>query len=135
MHVDLLIDCRRRTLFPMKSLSLRGLCVSHCKENPICVLPEKKLCGLSPSFHIHVSLGDLYSPTIGPHFPGAFSFLGIFVSNVRYTVFAVYRVFNLCCPQAKVFRHILYRIVNFLSSIQGLHSVEIELYWGFFWIF
>ncbi len=25
------------------------------------------LCGLSPNFHIHVSVGDLYNPRIGPH--------------------------------------------------------------------
>jgi hypothetical protein len=25
----------------------------HCKENPIYILPEKKLSGLSPNFHIH----------------------------------------------------------------------------------
>ncbi len=27
--------------------------------------PEKELCGLSPNFHIHVSVGDLYIPMIG----------------------------------------------------------------------
>ncbi len=32
----------------------------------IYVFPEKELCGLSPNFHIHVSLSDLYIPTIGP---------------------------------------------------------------------
>jgi hypothetical protein len=39
---------------------------NHCKENPIYVFPEKKLRGLSPNFHIHVSESNLYSPTIGP---------------------------------------------------------------------
>jgi hypothetical protein len=43
----------------MKAFSLRGLCVSHYKENPIYVLPEKKLRGLSPNFHILVSVSDL----------------------------------------------------------------------------
>ncbi len=38
--------------------------VLHCKENPIYVLPEKKLRGLSPNFHIHVSVSDLYIPTL-----------------------------------------------------------------------
>ncbi len=28
--------------------------------------PEKKLCGLSPNFHIHVSVSDLYIPRISP---------------------------------------------------------------------
>jgi hypothetical protein len=37
----------------------------HCKENPIYVFPEKELSGLSPNFHIHASLSDLYIPTIG----------------------------------------------------------------------
>jgi hypothetical protein len=38
----------------------------HCNENPIYVFPEKGLRGLSPNFHIHVSVSDLYR--IGPHF-------------------------------------------------------------------
>ncbi len=40
---------------------------SHCNENPIYVFPEKKLSGLRPNFHIHVSVSDLYIPRIGPH--------------------------------------------------------------------
>jgi hypothetical protein len=39
----------------------------HCNENPIYVFPEKELRGLSPNFHIHVSVSDLYIPRIGPH--------------------------------------------------------------------
>ncbi len=39
----------------------------HSNENPIYVFPEKELRGLSPSFHIHVSVSDLYIPRIGPH--------------------------------------------------------------------
>ncbi len=38
----------------------------HCKENPIYVLPEKKLRGLSPNLHIQVFMSVLYIPTIGP---------------------------------------------------------------------
>jgi hypothetical protein len=38
----------------------------HCKENPIYVLQGKKMLGLSPNFHIHVSVSNLYIPTIGP---------------------------------------------------------------------
>jgi hypothetical protein len=38
----------------------------HCRENPIYVLPEKKLNGLRPNFHIHVCVSDLYIPAIGP---------------------------------------------------------------------
>ncbi len=38
----------------------------HCKEISIYALPEKELRGLSPNLHIHVSVSDLYIPTIGP---------------------------------------------------------------------
>ncbi len=46
---------------------------THCNENPIYVFPEKRLRGLSPNFHIHVSVCDL----IGPH---------IFLQENRQTV-------------------------------------------------
>jgi hypothetical protein len=36
----------------------------QCNTNPNNVFPEKELRGLSPNFHIHVSVSDLY---IGPH--------------------------------------------------------------------
>ncbi len=38
----------------------------HYKEDPIYVFPEIKLHTLVPNFHIHVSVSDLYIPTIGP---------------------------------------------------------------------
>ncbi len=38
----------------------------HCNEISIYVIPKKELRGLSPNFHIHVSVSDLYVPTIGP---------------------------------------------------------------------
>jgi hypothetical protein len=37
----------------------------QCKEDPICVFPEMKLRGLVPNFHIHVSVSNLYIPTVG----------------------------------------------------------------------
>ncbi len=40
--------------------------VIHCKEILIYVFPEKELRGLSPSFHIHVSVSDLYITMFGP---------------------------------------------------------------------
>jgi hypothetical protein len=36
-------------------------------ENPIYVFLFWELHGLSPNFHIHVSVSDLYIPRIGPH--------------------------------------------------------------------
>jgi hypothetical protein len=53
----------------------RILCAHHClkaptlqrhnTENSKQIFPEKELCGLSPHIHIHVSVSDLYVPTIG----------------------------------------------------------------------
>jgi hypothetical protein len=40
--------------------------VLHCKQDLIDLFPEIKLCGLVPNFHIHVTVSDLYIPTIGP---------------------------------------------------------------------
>jgi hypothetical protein len=39
----------------------------HCNENPNNVFPEKELRGLSPNFHIHVSVSDLYIPRMRRH--------------------------------------------------------------------
>jgi hypothetical protein len=39
---------------------------TYCNKNPICVFSGKELSGLSPNFHIYVSVGDLYIPRIGP---------------------------------------------------------------------
>jgi hypothetical protein len=45
----------------------RNTVSSHSKENPIYVFLFWELRGLSPNFHIHMSVSDLYIPTIGPH--------------------------------------------------------------------
>jgi hypothetical protein len=39
----------------------------HCNENPIYLFLLCELRRLSPNFHIHVSVSDLYIPRIGPH--------------------------------------------------------------------
>ncbi len=63
-------------------LTGRNRGVATANRAPIYLLPEKKLCGLSPNFHIHVSLSDLYIPAIGSP---------IFLQqNFRYIVFAVW---------------------------------------------
>ncbi len=41
--------------------------VLHCNKNPIYVFLFWELCGLSPNFHFHVSVIDLYIPRIGLH--------------------------------------------------------------------
>ncbi len=79
----------------------------HCTENSKQIFQEMKLRGLVSNFYIHVSVSDLYIPTIGPQTQyrkiggpvmwiyklitdkwmqkrgHAVSFLGIFVSNFR----------------------------------------------------
>ncbi len=54
---------RRSILVPINQPGL------HCKEIGIYVFPEKELRGLSPNFHIHVSVSNLlynvYIPTFG----------------------------------------------------------------------
>ncbi len=81
----------------------------HCNENPIYGIPKRDLRGLSPNFHIHVSVSKLYIPRIGPHIflqqnrqtdrgsieiahrimTVEISFLGI-CFNFQYCVFAVH---------------------------------------------
>ncbi len=39
----------------------------HCNENSIYVFLFSELHGLSPHFHIHMPVSDLYIPRIGPH--------------------------------------------------------------------
>ncbi len=41
--------------------------ILQCNENPIYVFLFWELRGLSPNFHIHVSVSDLYIPRIDPH--------------------------------------------------------------------
>ncbi len=53
----------RNKIFIMLQADYRA----HCKENPIYVFLFWELRGLSPSFHIHVSVRDLYIPRMGPH--------------------------------------------------------------------
>jgi hypothetical protein len=42
-------------------------CREYCKENPMYGFLFWELLGLSPNFHIHVSVSDLYISRIGPH--------------------------------------------------------------------
>ncbi len=48
----------------------QGICstvYTYCNENPIYVFLFWELRDLSPDFHIHVSVSDLYIPGIGPY--------------------------------------------------------------------
>ncbi len=96
-------------------LSLPGFV--HTVTKILYVFPEKELRGLCPNFHIRMPVSDLYIPKISPHiflqqnrqthrlktlyksqthecgnwdWSRAISFLGIFVANFRYCVFAAH---------------------------------------------
>ncbi len=49
------------TLFVKKTYTLQRQNAENLKE----IFPEKEYRGLSPNFHIHVSLSELYIPTMG----------------------------------------------------------------------
>ncbi len=96
----------------------------HCIENSKQIFPEMKFRGLVPNFCVHVSVSNLYIPTIGPptficyiafadrsweyinrsqihecrnwEQGRAVSFLGIFVSNFRHSAFAVCWLAGVC---------------------------------------
>ena len=57
-----------------QSRALTGIhCFIHCQEPTVNtppfkeIFPKKELLSLSPNFHIHVSVSDLYIPRISPH--------------------------------------------------------------------
>ncbi len=54
----------------------------HCHENPIYVFLFWELRGLSPNFHIHVSVSDLYILRIGSHFS---------CSRIRRSIVGIYK--------------------------------------------
>jgi hypothetical protein len=97
---DVLLQAVRRQPGKQEAVDKNAGKRVHCKEISIYVFPEKELRGLSPSLHIHESVCDLYIPTIGPPIQKhecrnwdcgrAVAFLGIYVSNVRYSIFAVW---------------------------------------------
>ncbi len=48
-------------------IKVRTCSCMHYKENPVYAFLFWELRGLSPNFHIHVSVRDLNIPRIGPH--------------------------------------------------------------------
>jgi hypothetical protein len=61
------VKCHRKTQSPrfVENNEHQWL---HGNENPIYVFPENELCSLSPNFHIHVPVSELYNLRIGPKF-------------------------------------------------------------------
>jgi len=114
----------------------------HCKEDPIYVFPQIKLRGIVPNFHIHVSVSDLYIPTISPPPPIFCSKIGgpivgiykiahryinvdfgnetvqlhfweLFISNFWYSVFAVCtRFYHNSCSLQKVYNRFIAELMQ-----------------------
>jgi hypothetical protein len=69
-------------LYPSVENNRPKIHITHCNENLIYVFPEKELRGLSLNFNIHVSVGDLYVPRIGPH---------IFLQQIGRPIMGIYK--------------------------------------------
>ncbi len=93
---------------------IRDLYTANAMHRKFEVFPEMKLCSLVPNFYIHISVSDIYTPTIGPQtqyskvgpywatsLPKYFFFM-LECRTVGYPVFylqllEVINVFVLCC--------------------------------------
>jgi hypothetical protein len=82
----------------------------HCKQDPINAIQEIKLRCLVPNFHIHVSVGDLYIPTIGPP---------ILLQQNRWIILRIYTVNPSQIPECKNWER--GRAVSFL----GIHKSDL----------
>ncbi len=96
----------------------------HCKENPIYGFLFWELSGLSPNFHIHVSVSDLYIPRIGPH---------IFLHQNRQTNPAnilkiSHRYMSVGTGRQNI---IMYSVLEITVSFLGIHKWEPDIYIGF----
>jgi hypothetical protein len=54
-------------VLPHTSIHYTALNTMHCNGNSAYIFLFWELRGLSPNFHIHVSVSNLYIPRIGPH--------------------------------------------------------------------
>jgi hypothetical protein len=56
----------------------------HCNGNSVYIFLFWELRGLSPNFHIHVSMSDLYIPRIGPHISSSRKCRTIHRGNIQF---------------------------------------------------
>jgi hypothetical protein len=94
----------------------------HCNENTIYVLLSWGLCGFSPNFHIHVSVGDFYIPWSGPH---------IFLQQHRQT--NPWKCINLSqINEYRIWETEHYNsVLEIKVSFLGRHKWESDIYIGF----
>jgi hypothetical protein len=96
--------------------------MTHCKENHIYVFLFWELRRLSPNFHIHVSVSDLYISRIGPH---------ISCSRIGRPNLEIYKsltdIWVYRNWETEYYNSVLEITVSFL----GIHNWEPDIYIGF----
>ncbi len=85
-----------------------GMCTVHCNKNPIYVFLFWELRRLSPNFHIHVCVSDLYIPMIGPQ---------ISCSRIARSIVGILYMWNWDCAEF-LFWEYLFQIFG-IGSFQG----------------
>jgi hypothetical protein len=63
--IDIRVDPSSPSYNVFKCLTVRHMISLQNAENLKQIFPEKEYWGLSPNFHIHVSVSQLYIPTMG----------------------------------------------------------------------
>jgi hypothetical protein len=70
MYGNNILVCSRLMPESLNSMQYEGTCrystIVHCTKNSKQIFPEMKLRGLVTNFCIHVSVNDVYTPTMSP---------------------------------------------------------------------
>ncbi len=95
----------------------------HCKEYPSYVFLFWELSGLSPNFHIHVYVSDLYVPGICPHmyFPAEE------YADRSWKYINLSKIYECRNWETEHYNSVLEITVSFL----GIHKWEPDIYIGF----
>ncbi len=97
---------------------------SYCNGNSVYIFLFWELLGLSPNFHIHVSVSDLYIPRIGPHISSSREGRSV-VGNWEYIIRSqTHECGNWYWYPNIPFWQYLFQIFSFKVSIFGILSLQ-----------